>query len=142
MRGSAALPQPSSLALPTSPAPGDKEKSTLSSTLASDPSIGSTTTRASAAPVPVPPIGKPGTATTALPLAPGHRRPLAGRLIALGGMLLVLVLLVGLSALGYNAYKKGRVELRATATTDARLHATATAAAQATATASVPLFID
>jgi hypothetical protein len=126
MRGNAALPQPSSLAVPTSSAPAAEGESTPSSTLATEPPARPEAARASAA----------------LLLAPRHRRSLAGRLIALGGMLLVLALLVGLSALGYNAYKKGQIEIRATATADARLHATATSAARATATAGVPLFTD
>ena len=55
---------------------------------------------------------------------------------------MVLVLLISLSAFGYNAYKKNLANTHADATADAHLQATASAGAQATATASVPLFTD
>ncbi|HEY7356220.1 MAG TPA: hypothetical protein VH590_07130 [Ktedonobacterales bacterium] len=142
MRGNVALPQPSSLALPTTSSPPDQAKSAPSPTLTSAPAAGSVGTSAGAVPAPVISTSDPGAAITTTILPPRLRRPLAGRLIALGGVLTLLVLLVGLSALGYNAYKKDQIELRATATADTRLHATATSAAQATATASVPLFTD
>lgn len=142
MRGNVALPQPSSLALPTSAAPTDQSKSAPAPTFAPAPAAGLLATSASAAPAPVISTSEPGTAVTTTILPPRLRRPIGGRLIALGGVLALLVLLVGLSALGYKAYEKDQTEIRATATVDARLHATATSAAQATATASVPLFTD
>ncbi len=142
MRGNVALPQPSSLAVPTSPPPTDQAKSAPAPALAPAPPAGAVGAGASGASTSVSSISEPGTAITTTLLPPRPRRPLAGRLIALGGVLALLALLVGLSTLGYNAYKKAQTEIHATATSDARLHATATSAAQATATASVPLLTD
>ncbi|HEY7349425.1 MAG TPA: zinc ribbon domain-containing protein [Ktedonobacterales bacterium] len=76
------------------------------------------------------------------PLTPGHTRLLAGRLVALGGIVLLLALLAPLTAFGYHAYKKAQSETRAAANGVARVSATGTAAAQATATARTPLLID
>lgn len=149
-RGNAALPVPSSLTLPTSRPPGDEVSSAPTLTSAavsvaapavSQASAAPAASQTSAAPVPRLPTSAQLSAIT-LPLTPGHRRPLAGRLVALGGVLLLLALLVGSGAFGYNAYRKAQVETRAAATAAARLRVTATAAAQATASASALLFSD
>lgn len=139
--GNAALPAPSSLALPTAPAESADTKSAPPPASAPAPADEPAAARASAAPVPAAPADKPASGMTA-PLIPKQRRPLAGRLVALSSMLLLLALLVGVSAFGFRAYTKNQSETRATATVSARIQATATAAAQATASASVPLFTD
>lgn len=74
--------------------------------------------------------------------APRAQRPLAGRLIALGSILLLIALLAGIGVFGYRTYKTNQAETRAAATAGAHANATATAVAQARATATAPLFID
>jgi hypothetical protein len=128
-RGNVVLPSPSSLSVTTLTA-SDEGKNALVPPLASTIS-----------PAPIPPISAPVKAITPT-LPPKPRRPLAGRLVALGGILVLLALLGSLSAFGYNVYKKNLTETRATAAADTRLQATGTAAAQASATASALLFTD
>jgi hypothetical protein len=70
------------------------------------------------------------------------QRPLAVRLIALGSILLLIALLVGMGIFGYRAYKNNQAEMRAAATASAHAHATATAITQARATATALLFSD
>ena len=73
---------------------------------------------------------------------PRAQRPFAGRLIALGSILLLIALLAGIGVFGYRTYKTNQAETRAAATASAHANATATAVAQARATATAPLFID
>jgi hypothetical protein len=149
MRGGMSLPQPSSLTPTAAPTPGDGENSRILSTTpgpqaeSTAASIQSAMTSASSTPTAIlvasPPETQPRKAA-ALPLA--RTRPLAGRLLVLGGTGLLLALVIGLSVAGYQVYQKSQVQAHATATAAARVHATATAIAQASATASAPLLID
>jgi hypothetical protein len=140
-RGNPVLPAPSSLSLPGALPQRDVPESAAPPASAPAPTAGLRLPAINNAPTqPLAPekVLKPIPAT----IPSRRRRPLAGRLSALAGLLLLLVLLVSLSTLGYNAYKKSQIATRATATAAARLNATATAAAQASATASAPLFTD